>query len=218
MDKILKKESGLEVVIHRTYQHFYQKKWFNATGGGMAIKKEGFVYFIPSYFNEQLPDSTNVKKIAIVDIPTNIDMCSGIFPLPDGFSTVVHTHSVASIRAANYWGKKYFKSFCFKKNHITKNLDGIIGAKASGSAGDENLEVPIIEKNNFDDIVNAATVGSNVNSVLVEDHGLYVFGETWQQAKVTCETLEFLFELELELELTKKPEAETKQFALLQGL
>ncbi|XP_055306916.1 methylthioribulose-1-phosphate dehydratase-like [Sitodiplosis mosellana] len=101
-----------------------------------------------------------------------------------------------------------------KYTRITKNLEGIIGAKASGSAEEENLIVPIIAKNDVGDIVKAATDESNVNSILVLDHGLYVFGEKWQQAKAICETLELLFELEL----TKEPEAKPEpSYGLLHG-
>ena len=64
---------------------------------------------------------------------------------------------------------------------------------------DDLLEVPIIDNRPTEDLLadqmeEALLTYPKCNAVLVRRHGLYVWGDSWEQAKAQCESFDYLFE------------------------
>lgn len=69
---------------------------------------------------------------------------------------------------------------------------------------DEELVVPIIENTPFEkdleeSLSNAVKAYPGTTAVLVRRHGVYVWGESWQQAKTQCECYDYLFNIAVEM-------------------
>jgi methylthioribulose 1-phosphate dehydratase/enolase-phosphatase E1 len=66
-------------------------------------------------------------------------------------------------------------------------------------AYDDILEIPIIDNRPSEDLL-ASQLDAVIqkypkcNAVLVRRHGVYVWGDSWQQAKTQCESFDYLFE------------------------
>ena len=63
----------------------------------------------------------------------------------------------------------------------------------------DTLEIPIIENQDKEediavDLETAVRDSPDVDVVLIRGHGVYVWGDTWQQAKVRIEALEWIFQ------------------------
>ena len=106
---------------------------------------------------------------------------------------IIHTHSMNAVLATLIADGNEFR-VC--------NQEMIKGIKkGSGSESyrnDETLIVPIIENMPYErDLVatmeQAIEQYPNTNAVLVRKHGLYVWGSTWQSAKIQAECYDYLF-------------------------
>jgi methylthioribulose 1-phosphate dehydratase/enolase-phosphatase E1 len=92
--------------------------------------------------------------------------------------------------------------------------------KGVGNHGyEDTLVVPIIDNRPTEDLL-AEQLGEavknypKVNCVLVRRHGLYVWGDSWQQAKIFAESYDYLFEpaikaRQLGIDVTLKPQFST---------
>ena len=66
-------------------------------------------------------------------------------------------------------------------------------------AYDDVLEIPIIDNRPSEDLLaeqleRVIQKYPNCNAVLVRRHGVYVWGDSWEQAKTQCESFDYLFE------------------------
>lgn len=64
---------------------------------------------------------------------------------------------------------------------------------------DDIAEIPIIDNRPSEDLLadqleQAIKDYPNTNAVLVRRHGVYVWGDSWEQAKTQCEAFDYLFE------------------------
>jgi methylthioribulose-1-phosphate dehydratase len=182
---------------------FYTKGWVSGTGGGISIKPENNVALIaPSgvqkeeiksdeLFVIKLDDSS--EGFTIIEQPNNfkISACTSIFvniyKNRPSSQAVIHSHSVNAVMLTKIT----------KGNLVTLSgfemLKGIEGGKYFSEH-----TVPIL--NNVEHECDLAeAVGKAVldypeaKAVLVRDHGFYVWGKTWQQAKIHAECYDYLF-------------------------
>lgn len=121
----------------------------------------------------------------------------------------IHSHSInANLITAlhspeNTWAKgPDAHQFSIRNQEMIKGIKK--GQSRENFQYNDLLEVPIIDNVLHErDLAGAMyeTVKNNplTNAVLVRNHGVYVWGETWQEAKSMAECYDYLFKLKLEL-------------------
>lgn len=100
---------------------------------------------------------------------------------------VLHSHSIH----ANLVTQLFKKHFRIRNMEMQKGLEGY-GAF-------DTLEVPIIENTAreadlADSLSQAIRDNPKTHAVLVRNHGVYVWGRDWKQAKTQAECYDYLFE------------------------
>ncbi|XP_026318913.1 probable methylthioribulose-1-phosphate dehydratase [Hyposmocoma kahamanoa] len=111
---------------------------------------------------------------------------------------VIHTHSPHAVRCTLLYDKE------FRITH-QEMIKGIKDAKLGRYLRyDEELVVPIIENTPFEkdlacSMAEAIQKYPGTSAVLVRRHGVYVWGDTWQQAKTMTECYDYLFEMAVEM-------------------
>lgn len=103
----------------------------------------------------------------------------------------VHTHSINSQLATLLDPTESSKSL--KITHL-EMLKGV-----GGHAYDDVLEIPILDNRPSEDMLGpqleeALTKYPRCNAILVRRHGLFVWGDSWEQAKTQTESFDYLFE------------------------
>ena len=202
------------------------------SGGGMSIKIDDKVYVAPSGVQKEdlvIQDIFTLSaadKDIIIEPPATKNLKqSACTPLwyevfkyrPDARS-VIHTHSMNAqlVTLMNGDDCKEFKITHFEM------LKGV-----KGHGYEDVLIVPIIDNRPTEDLL-ADQLGEAVknypktNAVLVRRHGLYVWGNSWQEAKIHAESYDYLFETALKLrqsgvDFTAKPTSSTYNVSTVIG-
>jgi len=104
---------------------------------------------------------------------------------------VIHTHSMNSMLATLLDPTEESKTL--KITHL-EMIKGV-----GNHAYDDILEIPIVDNRPSEDMLEdqlreAIRAFPKCNAVLVRRHGLYVWGDSWEQAKTQCESFDYLFE------------------------
>jgi methylthioribulose-1-phosphate dehydratase len=85
------------------------------------------------------------------------------------------------------------------------NFQGIYDAKLGRNLNyNETLVVPIVENTPFEadletSLADAIEKYPGTSAVLVRRHGFYVWGNSWQQAKVMAECYDYLFDMAVQM-------------------
>ncbi|MFN5539254.1 MAG: methylthioribulose 1-phosphate dehydratase [Candidatus Melainabacteria bacterium] len=183
---------------------FYEKGWASGTGGGMTIKVAGDIALIaPSGVQKeelQPSDLFAVKLNAslnhgceIIDKPENlkISACTSIFTnifnLKASAASIIHSHSVNAVMLTKIT----------KAQELTisgyEMLKGIEGCTYFSSHTIPILDNVEHECDLAEDIGKVILQYPKAYAVLVRDHGFYVWGKSWQQAKIHAECYDYLF-------------------------
>ena len=109
---------------------------------------------------------------------------------------VIHTHSMNAQMATLMDPTE--TADCFRITHL-EMLKGV-----GNHAYDDELEVPIIDNRPTEDqlaeqLRAAVRKYPKANAVLVRRHGLYCWGDSWEQAKTQCESFDYLFHSAIEM-------------------
>eukprot|EP00977_Amphora_coffeiformis_P005071 scaffold1068_cov167-Amphora_coffeaeformis.AAC.29 len=109
---------------------------------------------------------------------------------------VIHTHSMHAQMATLMDPTE--TSDCFRITHL-EMLKGV-----GHHSYDDVLEVPIIDNRPSEDqladqLRAAIRKYPRANAVLVRRHGLYCWGDSWEQAKTQCESFDYLFHSAIEM-------------------
>lgn len=109
---------------------------------------------------------------------------------------VIHTHSMHAQMASLLDPTE--TSDVFRITHL-EMLKGV-----GNHAYDDVLEVPIIDNRPTEDqladqLRAAVRRFPKANAVLVRRHGLYCWGDSWEQAKTQCESFDYLFQSAVEM-------------------
>ena len=104
---------------------------------------------------------------------------------------VIHTHSMNAVMATLLDPTE--KASSLKVTYL-EMLKGV-----GNHAYDDVLEVPIIDNRPSEELLAEQLEAAikkypKCNAVLVRRHGLYVWGDSWEQAKTQCESFDYLFE------------------------
>lgn len=110
--------------------------------------------------------------------------------------SVIHTHSQNAVLATLLDPTESSKTL--RITHL-EMLKGV-----GHHAYDDILEIPIIDNRPSEDLLaeqleEAIQAYPNCNCVLVRRHGLYVWGDSWEQAKTQCESFDYLFQTAVEM-------------------
>lgn len=156
----------------------------------------------------------------IVEAPKNpklkVSECLSLFMVAFNFRDAgccIHSHSINANLVTAYHSKAnnmyhaYDSTHPFTMEFRITNQEMIKGIKYGST--DKNLNyndtlvVPIIDNVLYErDLAGAmhdiVVKYPDSNAVLVRNHGVYVWGKTWQQAKSMAECYDYLFKLEIE--------------------
>jgi methylthioribulose-1-phosphate dehydratase len=190
-------------------EQFYHLGWVSGTGGGMSIrdKDTGEIYVAPSGVQKERikPEEIFVldkdgKLVVYPEIPgkkLKLSECTPLFEacydLRDA-GAVIHSHSVWAALASGLGGP-YNKHFTISGYEMQK---GIKGHKVA-----DTLAVPIIENTEREcDLTTALKKAieetPRTQAVLVRNHGVYIWGDTWEKAKTQAECYDYLFRVAVE--------------------
>lgn len=179
------------------------------------IKPENI--FVLAYPTPKYPPSarTYIRK------PLNLKPsdCTPLFltAFDRGAQCCIHTHSQWAVlvtllveredelRTADAKvGREEGRLPCFQINKI-EQIKGIPAGSGKGNLGYlDTLTIPIIENTPFEEDLTGALEDAmekypDTCAVLVRRHGIYVWGSTVAKAKTQCESLDYLFQLAVEM-------------------
>jgi methylthioribulose-1-phosphate dehydratase len=178
-------------------RHFYSLGWASGTGGGISLKEAGRIYMAPSGVQKERLQPEDIFVLdeagAIQEEPgrgIQLSQCAPLFMHAyqlRNAGAVLHSHSIH----ANLVTQLFNKTFRIQGMEMQKGLEGY-GAF-------DTLEVPIIENTAreadlADSLAQAIRENPKTQAVLVRNHGVYVWGKDWKQAKTQAECYDYLFE------------------------
>lgn len=189
---------------------FYQLGWASGTGGGISIRDDHGVWMAPSGVQKERIDPADVfllearwDRVEVLEPASNpalrISECQPLFfnafRLRDA-GAVLHSHSLWAVLAARLAGGS-----ASPDEFRCKNLEMQKGLRGLGCF--DELRVPIIpntprESELSESMAEAMIAYPDVDAVIVEGHGIYVWGRDWVQAKTQAECLDYLLRTAVE--------------------
>ncbi|XP_039278981.1 methylthioribulose-1-phosphate dehydratase-like [Nilaparvata lugens] len=198
-------------LIPELCRQFYQLGWVTGTGGGISIRDKEEIYIAPSGVQKERlqPEDLFVQDVFGKDISLPADekrlkrsQCTPLFMCAyraRNAGAVIHTHSQAALLITMLYPLKEFRI-----SHL-EMIKGIRNQELNRNYRyDEELVVPIIEntpeeadlRERMEAVIQAYPATC---AILVRRHGIYVWGDTWQQAKIMCEGYDYLFEVVIKM-------------------
>jgi methylthioribulose-1-phosphate dehydratase len=199
-------QEDLTEIIPKVMRQFYTNGWCSGSGGGISIRANGIAYFAPSGIQKEL---LKAEDIFLVEEATGnylkrpnlaISACTPLFTTIykfTGANAALHTHSRYVVHV----------STMFDTEFSCTNLEMMKGIEGNGNTG--WVRVPIIENTEHEaELVNRLreAILSNPYSkaVIVRNHGAYVWGKSWEQAKIHAEAYDYLFQVVYESKIIGK--------------
>ncbi len=194
-------EGDTRALICELCRQFYDLGWVSGTGGGISIRGPEGIYIAPSGVQKERIDPADIfllsaddlDKPVVVQRPAHpglrLSECRPLFfnaYRTRNAGAVIHSHSVWAVLAT----RLFSSAFCCRDFEMQKGL--------RGKGCFETVVVPIIantprEAQLTESMAEAMAGHPDVDAVLVAGHGVYVWGETWQQAKTQAECYDYLF-------------------------
>lgn len=184
-------------------RQFYDLGWVTGTGGGIAIREGEEILVAPSGVQKE---RLKPEDLFVVDIEGKVlrppkdpslklSECWPLFQhafVKRGAGAIIHSHSINAVLIT----QSSVSPFAVGGFEMVKGL--------RGKTYPNVVEIPIIsntphECDLADSLGEAMDDHPDVDAVLVRNHGVYVWGETWEQAKTQAECLDYLFELSYRL-------------------
>ncbi len=185
---------------------FYDLGWASGTGGGISIRDEDGIWIAPSGVQKEriaardvfLLDAAQLDEARILrraaDPALRISECTPLFfnaYRDRGAGAVLHSHSMWAVLAA-----RLFSPEGGAARFVVQGLEMQKGLRGKGCF--ERVEIPIIpntarECELTESMAAAMAAHPDVDAVMVAGHGVYVWGESWVQAKTQAECLDYLF-------------------------
>ena len=188
-------------IISQLGKQFYSLGWVSGTGGGISIRDEESIYVAPSGVQKERINheeifiiNRNGKIIYNPNKNLRISECTPIFLEiynKKNANAVIHSHSINALLVTDLY-EYYFQC---KNLEMQKGIEGY-------NLFDQ-LKVPIIkntpkESELTDYISKAIEENERTKAVLVKGHGIYVWGNSWEEAKKHTECYDYLFEVAIE--------------------
>ena len=184
-------------LIAELCQHFYQIGWCTGTGGGISIRDGEKIYMAPSGVQKERIQADDIFVVdrggqvlePPVDQSLKLTACAPLFLAAmneRNAGAVLHSHSIDAAAIT----KLYPDTFQISEVEMIKGLRGY--------GYYDTVEVPVIpntahECDLADSMTDAIMRNPQSDAVLVQNHGIYVWGRNWEQAKTQAECLDYLF-------------------------
>jgi len=201
---------SVRCLIAQLSEQFYRFGWAAGTAGGVSIRVGGpdehrpyRVFCMPSGIQKEDMIGDDVFELDmdqnVVHPPKTeglkLSACNPIwycvYKHRPSARAVIHTHGMNAQLATLLDPTETAKTL--KLTHM-EMLKGV-----GGHAYDDVLEIPILDNKPSEDLLQpqmeeALAKYPSVNCVLVRRHGLFVWGDSWEQAKTQAESFDYLFE------------------------
>lgn len=185
-------------------RQFYAEGWFTGTGGGISIRQGERVFLAPTGVQKERIASEDLFELdlegEVVRPPSDPTLrTSACLPLfynayrMRQAGAVLHSHSRHAVLATLITPGPVLR---------LSHLEMLKGLRGKGYH--DVVEIPIIENTAHECDLTASMAEAmarhpDVDAVLVRRHGVYVWGQDWQQAKTQAECLDFLFSMAVEM-------------------
>ncbi|KAL2271216.1 hypothetical protein VTJ83DRAFT_587 [Remersonia thermophila] len=210
---------------------FWTLGWVTGTGGGASIRDNDLVYIAPSGVQKELMRPSDMYVLSLeaqrglADRRQRVylrsppggrpSQCTPLFLAAftrRGAGCCIHTHSqwavlVTLLLEAEGPGRD--------REFRINNIEQIKGfGRGPGKAGNlgyhDTLVIPVIENTAHEEdlteyLEEAMEKYPDTYAVLVRRHGVYVWGENVHKAKTQCESLDYLFQLAVEMKRLNLP-------------
>ncbi|KFZ14967.1 hypothetical protein V501_02955 [Pseudogymnoascus sp. VKM F-4519 (FW-2642)] len=207
---------------------FWHLGWVTGTGGGASIRQDDLVYLAPSGVQKELmkPEDiyvlslkaqTDPKQRIYLRSPPSFkpSQCTPLFLAAfnkRNAGCCIHTHSQWAVLITLLLEQSGAETAeVFEINNIEQIKGFGRGFQKTGNLGyHDTLRIPVIENTPFeedltDSLEAAMDKYPDTYAVLVRRHGIYVWGETVHKAKTQCESLDYLFQLAVEMKKLSLP-------------
>ncbi|KAL7519515.1 hypothetical protein ACHAWX_004267 [Stephanocyclus meneghinianus] len=205
----------VKALVAQLCERFYYQGWATGTGGGVSIRVGGpsegrpyRVFVAPSGVQKEDMVGDDVFEMdmnqEVVEAPKTpnlkISACTPlwfvVYKHAKSAMCVIHTHSMNAQLATMLDPTE--EATVLRVTHL-EMLKGV-----GHHAFDDVLEVPIIDNRPTEDqladqLEQAILKYPKCNAVLVRRHGIYAWGDSWEQAKAQCESFDYLFETAVKL-------------------
>lgn len=198
-------------LISELCRQFYGLGWVSGTGGGISIRGREGIFMAPSGVQKEriapedvyLLDADDLDQCRVLRHPAaaglKVSECQPLFYnayRDRGAGAVIHSHSIWAVLATRLASPRGEPgTFACAGLEMQKGL--------RGKGCFERVEVPVIrntprEAELTESMAEAMQAHPDVDAVLVAGHGVYVWGETWVQAKTQAECYDYLFRAAVE--------------------
>jgi methylthioribulose-1-phosphate dehydratase len=194
---------SIQEIICDLCRQFYTLGWATGTGGGICVRDGNKLWVAPSGVQKERIQPEDLFAVdfdgQIIQRPVNEKLkpseCTSLFLKAvnlRGAGAVIHSHSINAMLATMLFSKEF---------HIAE-IEMIKGIEGMGFH--DRLIVPIIE-NTARECDLAEALGEAIDAypaaraVLVQRHGVYVWGRDWVQAKTQAECYDYLFRAVVEM-------------------
>ncbi|XP_072981568.1 probable bifunctional methylthioribulose-1-phosphate dehydratase/enolase-phosphatase E1 1 [Typha angustifolia] len=199
-------------------RHFYSQGWVTGTGGSITIKVHDDAVPKPHQLIVMSPSGVQKERMVPEDMyvlsgagavlsvpspkpyPNKPPKCTDCAPLfmkayqTRNAGAVIHSHGMESCIVTMIHP--------FSKEFRITHMEMIKGIQGHGYH--DELVVPIIENTPYeseltDSLSEAMAAYPKATAVLVRNHGIYVWGDTWISAKTQAECYHYLFDAAIKL-------------------
>ncbi|CAJ1933088.1 unnamed protein product [Cylindrotheca closterium] len=202
-------------LVAQLCEHFYKNGWATGTSGGACIRVGGpqenrpwRVFVAPSGIQKEDMVGDDVFELDMdrnVVVPPRISTlkqsaCTPlwylIFKHRPSVKSIIHTHSINAQLATLLDPTESSKSLRITHLEMVKGV--------GHHAYDDVLEIPIIDNRPSEDMLadqfeEVLTNFPKANAVLVRRHGVFAWGDSWEQAKTQYESFDYLFQSAVEM-------------------
>uniref|UniRef100_J3N8E1 Probable bifunctional methylthioribulose-1-phosphate dehydratase/enolase-phosphatase E1 n=1 Tax=Oryza brachyantha TaxID=4533 RepID=J3N8E1_ORYBR len=209
---------GARGLVAELSRHFYAQGWVTGTGGSITVKANDPALPLAQQLIVMSPSGVQKERMVAEDMyvmsadgkvlsspvskpwphkPPKCTDCAPLFMkayLMRGAGAVIHSHGMETCIATMLDpGAKEFR--------IT-HMEMIKGIKGHGYH--DELVIPIIENTPYeyeltDSLAEAIAAYPKATAVLVRNHGIYVWGDSWINAKTQAECYHYLFDAAIKL-------------------
>ncbi|KAI9737137.1 MAG: Methylthioribulose-1-phosphate dehydratase [Cirrosporium novae-zelandiae] len=193
---------------------FYALGWVTGTGGGASIRRDSQIFFAPSGVQKEMLQPSDMfvleypsKKYIRKPPALKPSQCTPLFMAAfekREAACCIHTHSQWAVLVTLLVEREKGNEGCFEISNI-EQIKGIPRGKGKGYLGYfDTLKVPIIENTAQEEDLTESLEAAmdkypDTYAVLVRRHGIYVWGDTVAKAKTQCESLDYIFQLAVEM-------------------
>ncbi|KAH8839014.1 Methylthioribulose-1-phosphate dehydratase [Pyricularia oryzae] len=212
---------------------FWTLGWVTGTGGGCSIRENDLVYIAPSGVQKELMKAADIYVLSLAAQTASLrdrvylrsppcykpSQCTPLFLAAftkRRAGCCIHTHSqwavlVTLILEAGGGPGGAEDAREFRINNIEQIKGFGKGFEKSGNLGyHDTLRIPVIENTAHEEdltefLEEAMDKYPDTYAVLVRRHGVYVWGDNVHKAKTQCESLDYLFQLAVEMKKMSLP-------------